>query len=159
MALLNFNAAEVEPSSTFEAIPAGNYEAVITDSQMKPTKAGTGSYLELAFEIIAGDYNGRRLWARLNLANPNPKAVEIAERELSGICRAVGVMQPKDSADLHNLPLVITVKTRNNQDGELTNEIKGYAARAAAPKPAAVATPTPVASAAPVTSGTPPWAR
>ncbi len=83
MAQLNFNAAEVKPLDAFEAIPAGTYEAVITEPEMKPTKSGTGSYLELTIEIISGDYQGRRVWARLNLAHPNAKAVEIARREPS----------------------------------------------------------------------------
>jgi len=50
MANLNgFNAHSVEPMADFEPIPAGKYVAVITDSEMKPTKSGNGSYLELTF--------------------------------------------------------------------------------------------------------------
>ena len=33
--------------------------------------------------------------------------VKIARGELSAICRAVGVMQPRDSVELHNVPLEI----------------------------------------------------
>ena len=40
MATINFNANEVEPSVGFEAIPAGNYQAVIVDSDMKPNNTG-----------------------------------------------------------------------------------------------------------------------
>ena len=36
-------------------------------------------------------------------------------------------MQPNDSAELHNLPLVIKVRLKRRDDtDELTNEIKGY---------------------------------
>ena len=46
MANLNgFNAAQVEPSQDFEPIPAGKYLAVITETEMKPTKNGSGQYL------------------------------------------------------------------------------------------------------------------
>ena len=34
-------------------------------------------------------------------------AVKIARAELSAICRAVGVMAPNDSVELHDLPLVM----------------------------------------------------
>ena len=134
MANLNgFDANAVEPSTDFEAIPAGKYLAVITDSEMKPTKAGTGSYLELTFQIVEGEYKNRNLWARLNLDNPPPVAVQIAKAELSAICRAVGVMLPKDSVELHNLPLLITVKCKRRDDtGDIVNEIKGYAKKEAA---------------------------
>ncbi|MDW8243018.1 MAG: hypothetical protein RMJ88_07375 [Thermogemmata sp.] len=37
---------------------------------MKPSKPGTGSYLQLAFQIIEGPYKNRFLWTRLNLENP-----------------------------------------------------------------------------------------
>ena len=154
MANLNgFNATEVEPTTSFEPLPAGKYLAAITESEMKPTKSGSGSYLQLTFTILEGEYKNRVLWARLNLNNPNATAVKIARSELSAICHAVGVMQPRDSVDLHNLPLVITVKLKKRDDtGELTNEIKGYARKDAAgangQQPQA-----------PVADSTPPWKR
>lgn len=154
MAQLNFNAAEVQPLEEFDAIPAGTYEAVITDSVMKPTKNGTGNYLELTVEIIAGDYKGRKLWSRLNLQNQSVKAVEIARRELSAICRATGVMNPGDSSELHNLPIMISVKTRKREDdGTVQNEISGWKAKE---KPGA--TPTETANAC-ASQETAPWKR
>ena len=62
--LTGFNANEVEPMADFAPIPAGKYAAVITNSQMKPTKSGNGSYLELTFQIIEGEHKGRLLCAR-----------------------------------------------------------------------------------------------
>jgi hypothetical protein len=132
MATLNFNAHEVEPSVAFEPVPAGKYIAVIVDSEMKQTKSGNGNYLELTFEITEGEYQGRKVWARLNIDNPNADAVKIARGELSAICRAVNVMMPNDSVDLHNLPLEINVKCKKRDDtDEISNEIKGYAAKSA----------------------------
>jgi hypothetical protein len=148
----NFNANEVEPAATFDAIPAGKYLAAITESEIKPTKNGSGSYLQLTFTILEGEYRNRVLWARLNLVNSNATAVKIARGELSAVCRAVGVLTPKDSVDLHNIPLVITVKVKNREDtGELTNEIKGFA-----PKVSAAAAQLPQA---PATSTAAPWRR
>lgn len=133
VSLNGFDANEVEPTTDFDPVPAGKYVAVITDSEMKPTKSGTGSYLELTFQVIEGEFKNRMLWSRLNLDNPNATAVQIARGELSSLCRAVGVMAPNDSVDLHNLPLVITVKCKKREDtGEIVNEIKGYGKREAA---------------------------
>ena len=162
MANLNgFDANQVDPATSFDPIPAGKYLAAITGSEMKPTKNGSGSYLELTFTILEGEHKGRTQWARLNLNNPNDTAVKIARAELSAICRAVGVMQPRDSVELHNLPLVITVKLKKREDnGELTNEIKGYEAKAtghaAQPAPATAAQPQ---QQAPAPTGAPPWQR
>lgn len=150
MPTLNFNASEVEPNIGFHPVPAGKYIAVITDSEMKDTRSGTGRYLQLEFEITEGEYRGRKLWSRLNLENPNPEAVRMARGDLSAICRAVNVLTPKDSIELHNLQLEITVRCKNNQDGEITNEIKGYGAQA---RPQAVPPPQ-------TGSNTqPPWAK
>jgi hypothetical protein len=147
--LHGFNANQVEPSTEFEPIPAGKYLAVITDSEVKPTKSGSGSYLQLAFQVIEGDFKGRFVWARLNLDNANATAVQIARAELSAICRAVGVMTPNDSVELHNLPLVITVKCKKRDDtGDISNEIKGYAKREAA-----------VGQPQQAPTNTPPWRR
>ena len=156
MANLNgFDANQVEPTGDFDPVPAGKYLAVVTESEMKPTKSGSGSYLQLTFEIIDGPHKGRLLWARLNLDNPNATAVAIARAELSAICRAVGVLAPQDSVELHNLPLVIHVRCKKRDDtGEVTNEVKGYSPKAAPTE----ATPA-VKPAAPAANGTPPWKR
>ena len=156
MSTLNFNASDIEPSAGFDAIPAGKYQAVIADSEMRPTKTGTGQYLWLEFEITAGEFKGRKLWSRLNLENPNPDAVRMARADLSAICRAVNVLNPHDSVELHNLPLTVTVRCRKNQDDELVNEIKGYGPRenAVLQKPAGAPT-----QAATATKAAPPWAR
>ena len=151
MADLNgFNAREVQPTTSFDPIPNGKYVAAITESEMKATKNGNGSYLQLTFTIVEGEYKNRVVWTRLNLNNPNATAVKIARSELSAICHAIGIMQPRDSAELHNVPVVISVKSRrNDESGELVNVIKGYEAQAqAAPAdfPQAV-------------SSTPPWKR
>jgi hypothetical protein len=154
--LSGFDANRVEPSADYDPLPAGKYLAVITESEMKPTKAGTGSYLQLTFEILDGQFKGRKVWARLNLANSNETTVKIAQAELSAICRAVGVLAPNDSVELHNLPLVITVKCKKRPDtGEISNEVKGYAKKDAPQPPA----PTPGTPPAPSANGTPPWKR
>ena len=80
--LSGFDAREVEPTVGFEPIPAGKYVAVITASEMKETKNKDGHYLELVFQIIEGEYKGRKLWGRLNLDNANPTAVQIARGQL-----------------------------------------------------------------------------
>ena len=126
--LNNFDANTVDPSVALDPIPAGKYIAVITETEMKPTKTGGGKYLQLTFQVLDGEYKGRLVWARLNLENKSEMTVKIARGELSAICRAVGVMAPKDSIELHNIPLEISVGLKKRDDnGEFTNVIKGYA--------------------------------
>ena len=136
MANLNFNANEVEPSAPITILPPGRYPMAITKTEMKPTRAGNGSYLSVEFTISSGNGANRKLWANLNLDNPNQQTVDIARRELSAICHAVGVLQVNDSDELLGRELMVDVGIeKNGQTGEDTNRVKGYAAIGAqAPK-------------------------
>lgn len=128
MAQLNgtFDASGVDTSNNFDALPAGEYQVIITQSEFKMTKNGSGSYLELRQEVQDGQFRGRLLFDRLNLDNSNQKAVEIAQKQLAQICHAIGVMQVSDSEQLHNRPMVAIVKVRNDPQYGTSNEVKGY---------------------------------
>lgn len=123
-----FDATKVEPASEYKPLPAGDYRCVIVSSIKKPTKAGTGYFLELSMEVVDGEHKNRKLTDRLNIWNPNPTAAEIASRTLSSICHATGVMKPNTSEQLHGLPMIVSVAVvpRNDKPDSYTNEIKGY---------------------------------
>ena len=136
MAILDFNANEVKPNEgRGEPIPAGRYAAMITKSEMKATKDGTGSYLHLEFTLLDGEHRNRKVFANLCLNHKNEKTVAIARGDLSAICHAVGVMQPRDSLELQNIPLLITVTVKKRTDlgheNEFQNEITKYESKAA----------------------------
>lgn len=161
---LNFNASGIDITNRYEALPAGDYVVMITESQERTTKNGDGSFLELTLEIQGGQMQGRKIWDRLNLSNPNSKAVEIAQRQLAQICHAVGNLAPRESSELHYKPMVAMVKVKHDErTGDMRNEVKGYKATTAtgqaAPLPASAA-PRAQAPAAPRAPAAPamPWA-
>lgn len=158
MAQLNFSAEGIDIRSNYEAIPAGDYESMVTASEMKSTKDGTGQYLELTVEIQSGQFQGRRLFDRLNLSNRNPKAVEIAQKQLAQLCHATGVLQVQDSQQLHNRPIVMKVAVKNDPERGPSNEIKGYKAKGAAQQAAPFQAPRAAAPAAPAAAPLP-WAK
>lgn len=155
----DFDANQVDPTNHFDPVPAGEYPVMIVDSEMKPTKSGNGEYLQLELVIIDGPYKDRLAWDRLNLTNPNQTAVEIAQRTLSQICHAVGVMNVTDSVQLHDKPMIARLSHRPAQ-GEFnaTNEIKEYKAmqNPASPRPARDHAPE---NNAPASDTAPAWAR
>lgn len=149
MALLQgFDASQVPEQQEFSALPEGAYVVIATASEMKPTKSGQGEFLQFTFEVLDGPQKGRKLWARLNLKNQNQTAVDIAQRELGAICRAVGVLKPIDSAELHNRPLLITVTVERDDRNRENNAIKKY-------EPVNSGAAAPMAAAAP--AGVAPW--
>jgi len=125
-----FNANDHAPSRPFEPIPAGTYLATIVASEVKANRAGTGHFLELRFHVLEGPHRGRALFSRLSLWHANPVTTSIARGELSAICHAVGVLTPVDSAELHDIPLLVEVKLRVRKDnGDEVNEVVGFLAR------------------------------
>lgn len=126
--LTGFDATKVEPNN-FSPLPAGDYQMMIISSELKSTKDGKGKYLELKLQVSSGQFQNRTLFDRLNLVNANEQAVQIAKGTLSSICRAVNVLQPKDSSELHNKVLTAAVKVKNDNEGNPRNEIAGYKPR------------------------------
>jgi hypothetical protein len=150
MAQLNFNAKEI-PVSTgeYEPLPAGVYTMQIVESDMRTTKAGDGQYLYLEFEVQGPTHTGRKFFDRLNLFNNNPKTVEIANRQLASICRAVNILTLNDSQELHYKPLQVKIKITQSRDGSPQNSatylageaVKAAASSAPAEQPASAAKP------------------
>lgn len=128
-----FDANKVEPNKPMEVLPAGDYDAIIVKSDLKDNAKGTGKLLNLELQIINGPAQNRKLWDRLNVVNSNPVAEQIAKGTLSAICRAVGVLTPRDSAELHNKPLRAKVAITKDTNGNPRNEVKGYSGRQAGP--------------------------
>jgi hypothetical protein len=150
MAQISFNAANVAPQEAFSVIPAGTYVAQIEESEIKPTKSGTGQMLNLRWKILDGEYKNRVIFQRVNIVNQNPEAEKIGQRQLSGICHAVGVMQLQDTAQLHMKPCKIKVKVRVDETGKYddSNDVTNVEGIAGGATPATA----PTAPAAP-------WAR
>jgi len=130
LAGLGFDASQVEPDVGFEAIPAGDYDAVIVSSEVKASSTG-GQYLKLELQILNGPYQNRKVFTNLNLWNSSEDAVKIARANLSAICRAVNVLTPQDSSQLHNKPLRIKVVVKQDPQYGPRNEIKGFKPRQA----------------------------
>ncbi len=155
----SFDATSVEPTTAYELLPAGKYRAQIVESEMRVTRNGMGQFLWLMLDILDGEHRGRKIFDQLNLVNPNPTTVEIAQRTLSAICHATGKMHVSDSEELHLIPMTIQVKIKppKNGYGE-SNAIaylppeRGAVARTAKPTPAA-----PAAPAAPPKMASAPW--
>ena len=108
-------------------LPAGEYVAHIVKTEYKATKAGTGHYLSMHFSVLEGESKGRMFFTNLNLDNPNPVAVEIANKELNSICAACNQEGVEDSDELLQIPMNIKLKvTPGNDDWPPSNEVVTY---------------------------------
>ena len=147
MAELNIDLSNVEVSAPgngekreFKALPAGEYIVRAVSSEVKATKAGTGQYLKVRFDVVDGDHAGRVLFTNFNIQNPSEKAQEIGRQQLKQLAVAVGLPNPnaiERSEDLHDIAVTAYVKrVRNEQYGDsdgFQNEIANYKAVSGAP--------------------------
>lgn len=154
MPAFSFDATSVTPSQkSFGPLPAGQYECVINRADIKATKAGTGEYLELEFQVIEGEHAGRRVWERLNINNPNKTAEDIAREALAVLCMALDIPKLSDTDELLDKPVIVVLEIDRKEPDR--NRIRFYhSASGAAPAPAA----RPAAPAAPA-AGRKPWQK
>jgi len=158
----NFDPNAHEEMQDFTPLPAGEYLAHVVSSEVKSNKSNTGELLKLEWDILGGEYAGRKVFANYNLSHSNPKAAEIGQRELASACRAMGLGAVQDSEQMHAIPCVITLKIRPAKgDYGPSNDIKKYAPGGAmttqnygTPTAAAAPASQPAAAAAP---GKPVW--
>lgn len=120
----NYVPENVEANPGFEPIPAGKYQAVAVDSEMKDTKKGNGQYLQFIFEIIEGEYKGRKIFHRFNMVNENKTAQDIGHSQLKQFAEAAGKPNARDSAELHNTPVFLNVIVRQDQQYGPQNDVK-----------------------------------
>ena len=146
MAQFNFDASQVAPQASTGPLPAGVYLAHIVESDVQPLKSGNGKGLKLTFEVIDGQFKGRKVWENLNIQHTNEDTQRIAQSQFSALCHAVNVIKVMDTAALHFKPVYISVTVREAQGQyKASNNIKGYEAAGSAPATAPTPAPTPVA--------------
>lgn len=139
MGNLQFDVDEHEPKNmNFEPLPKGRYLAMISSTEVKPTSNGAGMLLKLEFDILESGFEGRKVFDQLNIKNPSEKAEQIGRGMLSALCRALGKLGiVDDSTELHDLPLIISVKIEPASAGyQAKNKITGFypAEKVQAPK-------------------------
>ncbi len=128
MAELDFTAEKIEPrmGGDFPLIPGGKYAMIITDTEVKPTKAGNGEGIKMVYKITDGQFTNRLIFDWINIKNPSEKCVEIGKEQLSRICAAITLAGFKDTAELHNKPFTGVVRHQDGRNGEMEARVQDF---------------------------------
>ena len=159
MALLDtpFVADPNAGQSDYAPLPPGWYTVRITEADIKETKAGTGNYIKVRYDVLDGTHAGRVVFGNLNLRNPNPKAEEIGRQQLSRLMLAMGLTQVTDTDQLIGGELSIKLAIQKSDQYGDSNDVKDWKAISNQPTPSAAgpaaSTPPP-----PPSSGLP-WGK
>lgn len=147
----SYKADDLPQGNSFEPLPAGWYNATISKSEVKSTKAGDGSYIAVGYTITGPSHEGRLVFGNLNIRNKNPKAEEIGRQQLGDLMRAIGLPKVDDSDQLIGGNLSIKLKIKTDEQYGDKNEIAAFKAIAGSQPPSAASSETKGSS--------PPWAK
>lgn len=133
--LEGFNPAEVEPTAAIELLPSGDYPVILIETDLVKKDSGAVQFV-FCVQITEGPHQNRRVYSQQNYTKKDGTPNAIGRGQVSQICRCVGVMNPRDTSELHHKRLVAKVGVEKGTDGYADrNEVKGF-------KPYQVANPT-----------------
>ncbi len=109
---------------TFETFAPGPQMLEFTESDIVPTKAGTGKLLKYKIRVTEGEQEDRLVFGQMNLQNPNPVATKMGQEEFRAAREVTGVLEPEDTQDLHFKQFLGFVKlTPAKGDYDAKNEV------------------------------------
>jgi hypothetical protein len=143
---------------SFEPLPAGWYTVTITGADIKQTKAGTGEYIAVRYDVVGPTHQGRVVFGNLNIKNPNPTAESIGRQQLGELMRAAGFARLEDTDQLIGGQLSIKLDIRKSEQYGDSNDVKGFKSinGGAMPTAASAETQAPKATSA---KAAPPWVK
>ena len=154
MAKFGFDSSEVDmnnvPSGSYEPLPPGDYVLSATEAVEKTTKSG-GEMIAVTFEVVKGEFEGRKIWNNFNTRNASEVAQRIGRQQLVAWATACGKPDCDDTDKLIDKQFRATVSIEKGTGGyKDSNRVRAFLFNAeqaapAAAKPAA----RPVAKAAP----------
>ena len=135
---LGYDSAAYQPSTGFDLIPNNTQVvALVSEIAPKPTKAAGGLMYAFTFDVVEGDYTGRKLWHNANVKNASPKAEQIGREEIAAIQAATGCHGSPDLSGVFNVPMILTVGVKKDAeygDKNVIKSFKPYAATGTSPQ-------------------------
>jgi len=106
----------VPEPDTFEPLPAGQYEAIVTEEGIKNSDSA-GDMVKVVFTVTQEPYNGRKVFHYLCVEHPKQDVADRAWKQLAQLSRAVGIQHLSDTAHLLDKGLVITLNVKDDGKG------------------------------------------
>jgi hypothetical protein len=114
---------EKKIEQTHGILSEGDHVILIEDSFMGQSPNDDGMSLLLKLRVIEGSHQGVLIMPRLRLKSKSWNTRREANEQLSDICRAVGVLEPKDSSELHDKPFIANITNEAVVAGQYEEKI------------------------------------
>lgn len=112
----------------FEPLPDGEYIVEVEKITPKPTKNGDGSGVNLQYNIVSGEYSGRKVFEWITLQHKKIAAQKMGEKQFGLLLKAaigenVALQSP---SDLLNKKLVVQIELEVGEGGRENTRIVEY---------------------------------
>ena len=127
MSDFSFTATEVEEKQQGdfyeEKIPDGEYRVQITETDYSPNNKkkedpdqdGAGDWLMIEYEVVSnGKQKGQSLRQYYNVVHTNETAVELAQRDLSRLCKVINIEGFENRDQLLGKKLIIKTQVKGD---------------------------------------------
>ena len=130
MSSLNYQADfnDVDSGGDYTPIPPADYQVTCVEATLQNTKAGTGQYIKMMFEVMNGQFQGRKIFHNITFQNPSAKAQEIGRKQLNGYMLACNIQSVQDTSQLSGYAVIASVKIKDDPQYGKQNTIAGFKA-------------------------------
>jgi len=113
-------------STGFDPMPEGDYVIEVVKASLVPTKNKSGRILTLELVVVSDDFNGRKVFERLNVENPNPVAERIGLERLNQLIDCAGLEDPQGEDELVGAVSGVHFKIRDDEGYKPDNEVSYF---------------------------------
>ncbi|MGX1786869.1 DUF669 domain-containing protein [Bosea sp. NPDC055332] len=118
---------DAEPSSGFSLLPDDTYTLEIVESSYDANQDGDGMSLSLKAQVVGGEYDQRIYYIWMDLEHDDDKRQERGQSDFAALRRAVGVLNPQDTEELHFKPFQVKIgQYTSRKTGKTNNTVKEY---------------------------------
>lgn len=114
---------------SYQLLPEGVYGGNITKTEIKQSKSGTGTYVNLEVTLLGGSgVKGRKVFDICMLSHPNSAAVNVGAKKLKSIADAIGldITEVESFSEFVGKPLGIKLGVEENAEYGDKNRIKSF---------------------------------
>jgi hypothetical protein len=149
MGQINANLASYEAQESFDILPPGDYEATVSDSEIK--QGSKGAYIQWTWSVTN---KPNKVWDIMSLGN------EVSMRRLKTMATCCGHKNPNyiaDTEELHGTKCILKIKVETDETGQYApkNKVAGF--KPILKSVPQVSTPSPAAPTTPKTKAAMPW--
>jgi hypothetical protein len=112
---------DTEAAADSQPLPTGEYEARIVSGGCATSRSRSTPSYKLTFEVVGGDYAGRRFWHDLWLT---PAAIAFAKRDLGKL--GITSIEQLDQPLPQGVRCKVKLALRRDDDGSTFNRVRSF---------------------------------